>query len=289
MRAAHAVMVVAAINGQLLPYRESPCTSRSLATERAYRRLCTSLYQRCTAARTSDHCIRSVPRSSALARHSSVRRAPSHQTATRSPHRSGSLNTCCLPAMSLLPTSNGVAYLPDGQGLPPPRPWPTWVRALLFLACYASLQALYAQCAGTGVERFFLETLASRPAAAVIDGLQPDLTVRAVGTRVTALAGGGINIANGCEGTDLYILLLAAFVCVPLTWRSRVLGLGLGLGLAFVLNLTRIVALFHAYRSDHAWFNTLHTMVAPVLLVLFMILYFHAWLHYCTGPAKKAD
>lgn len=190
--------------------------------------------------------------------------------------------------MALLPTSNGVAYQPDGQGLPPPKPWPTWLRVAIFVACYAGLQALYAQCAGTGVERFFLQTIGSHPAAAVIDGLQPELGARAIGTRIAAQGGSGINIANGCEGTDLYILLISAFACVALPWRARVSGLMLGLGLALALNLTRIVALFHAYRTDHGWFNTLHTTVAPVVLVLFMILYFHAWLHYCANPAKTA-
>jgi len=190
--------------------------------------------------------------------------------------------------MALLPTSNGVAYQPDGQGLPPAKPWPTWVRITLFVVCYACLQALYGQCAGTGVERFFLQTIGSHPAAAVIDGLQPDLSARAIGTRIVALSGGGINIANGCEGTDLYILLISAFACVALPWRARLLGLGLGLSLAFALNLTRIVVLFHAYRTDQAWFNTLHTIVAPVLLVLFILLYFHAWLHYCANPEKTA-
>jgi exosortase/archaeosortase family protein len=192
--------------------------------------------------------------------------------------------------MSLLPTSNGIPYLPDGQGLieSPRRPWPTWVRIAIFVICYVTLQGLYARSAGTVFEQFFLETVGSRPAAALIDLLQPDLDARAVGTRITASNGGGINIANGCEGTDLYFLLFAAFASVSLSWRLRAIGFGLGLGLAFILNLTRIIALFHAYRSDHAWFDMLHTTVAPVLLVIALVLYFHAWLHYCGRPAKAA-
>lgn len=189
-----------------------------------------------------------------------------------------------------LPTpSQGVPYLPDGYcaSEPPPRPWPLWVRIALFLSCYAALQALYARCIGSAVEQFFLVDLGSRPAAILIDLLQPALDAQAIGSRVTA-PGGGINIGNGCEGTDIYFLLFAAFASVSLSWRPRVVGFGLGLALAFVLNQARVVALFYAYRSDPAWFNLLHTTVAPVLLIVAIALYFHAWLRYCQRPAAIA-
>jgi exosortase/archaeosortase family protein len=188
-----------------------------------------------------------------------------------------------------LPTSNGVPYLPDGQGLggPERRPWPAWLRAVIFATCYLALQFLYAQSIGTVVERFFLETAGSRPAAALIDLAQPGIQARAVGTRVTA-PGGGINIGNGCEGTDLYFLLLAAFAAVALPWHRRLAGFGLGLALAFALNQARIVALFHAYRTDPSLFNLLHTTVAPVLLVIALVLYFHAWLRHCRSARTPA-
>ena len=192
--------------------------------------------------------------------------------------------------MSFLPTSNGVPYLPDGQGLTvtPSRPWSTWIRVAIFVACYVILQGLYARAGGTDIERFFLETAGSRSAAALIDLVQPELGARSVGARVTTPKGGGINIANGCEGTDLYFLLFAAFASVSLSWRWRAIGFGLGLGIAFALNQARIIALFHAYRSDHALFDLLHTTVAPVVLVIALVLYFHAWLHYSRPAGKTA-
>lgn len=182
--------------------------------------------------------------------------------------------------MSLFPTSNGVPYLPDGYAqVDPPRPlWPAWLQVAIFVACYVALQGLYARSGGTAVERFFLESAGSRPAAAVLDLLQPALQVRAVGTRVVA-PGGGLNIGNGCEGTDLYFLLFAAFAAAPLlSWRRRAAGFALGLMLAFLLNQVRILALFHAYRADPTLFDLLHTTVAPIVLVIAMALYFHAWL-----------
>ena len=192
--------------------------------------------------------------------------------------------------MSSLPSSNGIAYLPDGfdPSGRPRRAWPTSLRVAVFVACYLVLQGLYAHAGGGALERFFLESAGARPAAAVIGLLQPDLQVRAIGSRVTARAGGGINIANGCEGTDLYFLLFAGFVVAALPWRARLAGLVVGLGIAFCLNLARIVALFHAYRADKALFGLLHTTVAPVLLVVVLVLYFHVWLRL-QRPARPAD
>lgn len=192
--------------------------------------------------------------------------------------------------VNTLPTSNGIPYLPDGSGLsePPRRPWPAWVGALMFVVCYLALQGIYVQCGSTAIERFVLINLGSQPAALLIDLLQPGLQAASVGTRVLAPGGSGININNGCEGTDLYFLLIAAFTAVALPWRMRCLGLGLGLVVSFVLNQARIIALFFAQRSDHALFDLLHTTVGPVLLVIALGLYFHTWLYVSRRTAHAA-
>lgn len=181
--------------------------------------------------------------------------------------------------MSSLPTNaNGIAYLPDGHVLDvPKRPWPVWWRALLFIAVYLLLSTLYAQAAGSAVERFFLETLGSQPAASLVHLLTPGIDALAKGARIVA-TGGGLNIRNGCEGVDLYILLIAAFAAAPLAWRVRLSGLLLGLGLALALNQIRILALFYAFRSDKSLFDLLHTTAAPIALIVLLSLYFHVWL-----------
>lgn len=181
--------------------------------------------------------------------------------------------------MSSLPTNaDGIAYLPDGHVLDTPkRPRPAWWRAVLFVAVYLVLSSLYTQAAGTVVERFFVETLGSRPAASLVRWLTPEITALASGARIAA-PGGGLNIRNGCEGVDLYILLIAAFTAAPLAWRPRALGLLLGMGLAALLNQVRILALFHAFRTDKALFDLLHTTALPIVLIVLLGLYFHVWL-----------
>ena len=92
--------------------------------------------------------------------------------------------------------------------------------------------------------------------------------------------GGGLNVLNGCEGTEALFLLLAAFLVAPLPWRSRFGGFLLGVGMVFVVNQLRILALFYAYRADHALFDPLHGTVAPILVILLVAGYFYGWLLY---------
>lgn len=188
--------------------------------------------------------------------------------------------------MDLPRSETGVPYMPDGYqpGGEPARPWPGWVRVVIFVLCYVLLQGLYAQSAGTAVERFFLVEVGSKPATQLISWMNPEVGARTQAGRIVA-AGGGISIANGCEGTDIYFLLAAAFIAAPLGWRRRAAGFALGLMLAFALNQARIVALFHAFRSDRTLFELLHTTVLPVVLVAAIGLYFHAVLR--TGRPSR--
>ena len=191
--------------------------------------------------------------------------------------------------MDLPRSENGVPYMPDGYtpGDEPPRPWPAWVRVAIFALCYLALQGLYARSTGTNIERFFLIDIGSKPAALLIATMHPEIQARVEGPRVLA-PGGGINIANGCEGTDIYFLLVAAFAAAALSWRMRAAGLGLGLIIAFALNQARIVTLFHAFRADRSLFDLLHTTVTPVLLVVAIALYFHAWLRIAQPASNPA-
>src|SRR3954463_14692199 len=37
----------------------------------------------------------------------------------------------------------------------------------------------------------------------------------------------GVNIRNGCNGVEAMVILLAAIVAFPASWRARLIGLGL--------------------------------------------------------------
>lgn len=186
----------------------------------------------------------------------------------------------------MFPTSNGVQYYSDdghlGLSRPPPRP--LWVQALLFGMVFFMLQAGYGAVRGTAVERLLIDTFTVKTAAWSIRTITPDIAVEAVGTRLKA-PGGGINIVNGCEGTEVLFLLCAAFASTHLPWRARLAGVSAGAALVFVLNQGRILALFYAFRSDKALFDLLHGTVAPLILIALSALFFFFWVERYGAPA----
>lgn len=124
-----------------------------------------------------------------------------------------------------------------------------------------------------------------KPAVALLGLISPGLGASAAGASIKA-PGGGLNILNGCEGTEVMFLLAAAFMALRLRWRARLKGLALGMLLVFALNQARILALFYAYRHDRAVFDLLHTLVLPALLIALTTLYVHGFLrHDDTAPA----
>lgn len=190
----------------------------------------------------------------------------------------------------MLPTYNGIPYFPDGalSGSHDPKPRSIWLLALLFIVVFLALQTGYGALRGTWVERLVIDALTVKPAASMIRALSPDIGVKAEGTRLKA-PGGGINILNGCEGTEVMFLLYAAFAAAAMPWRARFMGLFAGTLLVYALNQARVLALFYAYRSDKGLFDLLHGTVAPLALIALTTLFFLFWLERHGPRAESAD
>jgi exosortase/archaeosortase family protein len=148
---------------------------------------------------------------------------------------------------------------------------------VLFLALFSALQIGWELSRGGPLEQFVIHDATVRPAVALIRRLTPDIAARAAGFSVQA-PGGGLNIQNGCEGTEALFLLLAAFLAAPLGRWPRIAGLACGVLLVYALNQARIVTLFYAWRASPERFDLLHGSVLPVAIVLLVSAYFYAWL-----------
>lgn len=151
-------------------------------------------------------------------------------------------------------------------------------RLIFFLAAFASLQGLYEAAKGSWVERLVIDHATVQTAAWLIDTVDPSVGVTPAGPRLRA-PGGGINILNGCEGTEAAFLMIAAMLVAPLSLRARLGGLLAGTLVVFVLNQARVVALFYAFRSDKAVFDMLHGVVGPLLLIVAAAAFFVIWLN----------
>ena len=161
-------------------------------------------------------------------------------------------------------------------------------RALAFMVVFASLQFGWQSIAGAAATRSFIAVAVVQPAALLVNTLTPAVQAHAVDTRLRA-PGGGVNIVNGCDGMELLFLLLAGFAVAPISLRARLLGAAAGLPVVYALNQLRILALFYAHQADAELFDLLHGYVAPVITVLLIAAYFHAWLHYTQRPAVTAS
>lgn len=178
------------------------------------------------------------------------------------------------------PVHTDIPYLPDGacDAEPPRTPYPMWLSLAIFLGVFFTLQWAWGAAHDTAVERLLIHEATVKPAAVLIRTITPEVAARPVAASIKA-PGGGLNILNGCEGTEVMFLLIAAFAAVRLGWKRRLVGLALGLGLVFALNQARILALFYAFRNERTLFDLLHTTVLPVVLIAAVVLYFYGVLH----------
>jgi exosortase/archaeosortase family protein len=145
--------------------------------------------------------------------------------------------------------------------------------ALVFVA----LQQGWEAARGGPLEHLVIHDATVLPAALLVNLLTPGLHAAAIGYTLHA-PGGGINVLNGCEGTEVWLLLAAAFAVAPLRPGARLRGALLALPLVLLLNDLRLVGLFYALHVDRGWFAALHGTVTPLLLALAAAGYFHAWL-----------
>lgn len=148
---------------------------------------------------------------------------------------------------------------------------------MLFAGLFVAMQLGWNSARGTGLEQIAIEVLTVRPAAWLINLITPEIAVQASGTRLKA-AGGGINILNGCEGSEVVFLLASAMMVAQLRMKWRLLGIGIGSIAILSCNQVRILALFYVSRTDKALFELLHGIIAPVALILIATGFFIFWL-----------
>ena len=166
--------------------------------------------------------------------------------------------------------------------------WPEPIRVLLFLLLFSALQISWELSRGGAIEQLLIHDAMVRPATALIHLLTPATDAIADGFSIRA-AGGGLHIRNGCEGVEAVFLLLAALASTPMAWRFRLAGMAAGVACILAANQLRILALFYAWRADHALFATLHGTVVPVATILLVGGYYHAWLtHFAPRTVPRA-
>ena len=148
--------------------------------------------------------------------------------------------------------------------------------ALIFLLLFFALQYGYSACKGGIVEHWVIDIATVQPSTAIINFIAPDAHAQASGHRIVS-PHGSISILNGCEGTETLFLLLAAMVAFNAPWKQKLEGMALGTLMIYGLNQLRIIALFFAAQQDRKWFDMLHGIIAPTLIIVLSVLFFLWW------------
>lgn len=174
------------------------------------------------------------------------------------------------------------SHAPDAAPASDSKRW--LVRLVVFVLVAGALQALWSAARGSAVERVVIDGATVHTSVALIGWLTPDVAVHGEGSRIRA-PGGGINILNGCEGTEVLFLLVAAMLAYPASWRQRGLGLLAGTAAVFAFNQARLLVLFYGLRADRSLFSSLHGLVTPLVLVLCTVLFFIGWMAWAQRAA----
>jgi exosortase family protein XrtM len=141
---------------------------------------------------------------------------------------------------------------------------------------------------GSAFERFVVEDLILAPTTAAINIVSRSEHAQLDG-RIISSTGSNLHVTRGCEGIEMFLLLVAGIVAFPASWKQRVQGLLLGSILAYVLSVTRLTALHYILRySPNAW-EALHGLVMPLAPILLMALFFMRWsAHAARTPLNTA-
>ncbi|MDX1736271.1 MAG: exosortase H [Halioglobus sp.] len=133
----------------------------------------------------------------------------------------------------------------------------------------------------------FTEVLA-RIAAALI--MPFDDTVRAAGKVLQFRDSGfAVSIEAGCNGVEATIVLIAAVVAFPATWRARLIAIVAGFFAIQALNMVRIISLFYLGDWNTEVFSWVHLYLWPTLIMLDVLIVFVLYLRYLSHHEPDRD
>jgi exosortase H (IPTLxxWG-CTERM-specific) len=98
-----------------------------------------------------------------------------------------------------------------------------------------------------------------------------------------------VNIRNGCNGVEAMVILLAAILAYPASWRARLGGLALGAIAIQAVNLVRVVALFLTGAYLPRLFDSSHTLIWQTVVILSALLLWMFWARRIASPPGAAE
>jgi exosortase family protein XrtM len=133
---------------------------------------------------------------------------------------------------------------------------------------FTVLMGAFEASRGTAFERFIVEDLVLVPTTSLINALTPDEHVQLIGRTIASPGGASLRVTRGCEGIEMFLLLVAAILAFPADFKRRIQGLLWGSLLAYALSISRLMALHYILRYSPGAWQALHGFVMPSPAVL---------------------
>lgn len=113
-----------------------------------------------------------------------------------------------------------------------------------------------------------------------------DSTAAAAGKVLwNTVTGFGVSIEPGCNGIEACIVLFAAIVAFPSSWRHKLIGLLVGFLAVQALNVVRVVSLFYIGQWNTQVFNFAHEYLWQALIMLDVLIVWLLWVRAGNKPA----
>lgn len=117
-----------------------------------------------------------------------------------------------------------------------------------------------------------------------------DSTAAAAGKVLwNTVTGFGVSIEPGCNGIEACIVLFAAVIAFPSTWRHKLLGLALGFVAVQGLNVVRVISLFYLGQWNTAVFNFAHEYLWQALIMLDVLIVWLLWVRAGSKAQARSE
>jgi exosortase family protein XrtM len=148
---------------------------------------------------------------------------------------------------------------------------------ITFLLSFALLMGAFEASRGSAFERFVIQGAILIPTMTVINTVTPAEHVELDERTLTSPDGANLRVTRGCEGVEMFLLLIAAIVAFPASAPHRLQGLLVGSLLAYVLTVARLMTLHYVLRYAPRTWEAVHGLILPLAPIVLLSFYFLHW------------
>lgn len=98
--------------------------------------------------------------------------------------------------------------------------------------------------------------------------------------------GFGVSIEAGCNGIEAVVILVAAVIAFPSSWKLKCIGIAAGFVAIQAVNLLRIISLYYLGQWNFQIFEFAHLYLWQALIMLDVLI---VWLLWIRAVARQSN